>query len=205
MKIQKKYQGAIPLNRIANEHNESEVNTYSTNYINNLVVDNLTTENPIYALSAAQGKALDNKISTLSTKLTDEITSIKEEVVAKIYDRYIMPTNDFLGDKRIYRCRVVTFDSMNNSTLILPTLIDVNNVEYAWIDPSNSYFISAAGTPNMRSLPINANFYIDNSDTCQISASYDQGNVHIISNSGWGTGWMKAVTVRFTYINDPND
>lgn len=34
MKIQKKYQGAIPLNRIANEHNESEINTYSTNYIN---------------------------------------------------------------------------------------------------------------------------------------------------------------------------
>jgi hypothetical protein len=35
MKIQKKYQGAIPLNRIANEHNESEVNTYSTQYLNN--------------------------------------------------------------------------------------------------------------------------------------------------------------------------
>ena len=35
MKIQKKYQGAIPLNRIANEHNESALNTYSTNYIDN--------------------------------------------------------------------------------------------------------------------------------------------------------------------------
>lgn len=34
MKIQKKYQGAIPLNRIANEHNESEINTYSTQYLN---------------------------------------------------------------------------------------------------------------------------------------------------------------------------
>ena len=34
MKIQKKYQGAIPLNRIANEHNESELNTYSTQYLN---------------------------------------------------------------------------------------------------------------------------------------------------------------------------
>lgn len=34
MKIKKTYQGAIPLNRIANEHNESEVNTYSTNYLN---------------------------------------------------------------------------------------------------------------------------------------------------------------------------
>lgn len=38
MKIQKKYQGAIPLNRIANEHNESEVNTYSTQYLNNKLV-----------------------------------------------------------------------------------------------------------------------------------------------------------------------
>lgn len=35
MKIQKTYQGAIPLNRIANEYDESDINTYSTNYINN--------------------------------------------------------------------------------------------------------------------------------------------------------------------------
>ena len=34
MKIQKKYQGAIPLNRISNEKDNSEVNTYSTKYIN---------------------------------------------------------------------------------------------------------------------------------------------------------------------------
>jgi hypothetical protein len=40
MKIQKKYQGAIPLNRIANERNESEINTYSTKYING-INDNL--------------------------------------------------------------------------------------------------------------------------------------------------------------------
>ena len=39
MKIQKKYQGAIPLNRIANEHNESEINTYSTQYINTQLED----------------------------------------------------------------------------------------------------------------------------------------------------------------------
>lgn len=176
MKIKKTHQGAIPLNRIANERNESAINAYSTDYINNKI-DNLETE----------------------------IDNVKESVVAKIADRYIMPTNDFLGEKRIYRCRVVTFDSMNNTTLILPTLIDVNNVEYAWIDPSNSYFISAAGTPNMRSLPINANFYVDTTDACQISATYDSGNVHIMSNSGWGTGWMKAVTVRFTYKTDPNE
>lgn len=68
MKIQKKYQGAIPLNRIANEYNESEINTYSTNYINGLVTNNLTTENPIYALSAAQGKILNDKIEKTACK-----------------------------------------------------------------------------------------------------------------------------------------
>lgn len=39
MKIQKKYQGAIPLNRIANEHNESEINAYSTKYMNEKLED----------------------------------------------------------------------------------------------------------------------------------------------------------------------
>ena len=142
-----------------------------------------------------------------TTYITEEKIKqmIDEKVIAKIYDRYITPTNDFLGEKRIYRCRIVTYDSMNNSTLIIPTLIDPDNVEYAWIDPSNSYFISGAGTADMRSLPINANFYIDTTDACQISATYDKGNVHIMSNSGWGTGWMKVVTVRFTYTNDPNE
>ena len=62
MKIQKKYQGAIPLNRIANEYNESEVNTYSTNYVNNLIVDNVVTEDSKQALSARQGKILNDKI-----------------------------------------------------------------------------------------------------------------------------------------------
>lgn len=37
MKIKKTYQGAIPLNRIANEHNESEMNVYSANYINDVL------------------------------------------------------------------------------------------------------------------------------------------------------------------------
>ena len=39
MKIQKKYQGAIPLNRIANEYNDNKLNTYSTEYINNKLND----------------------------------------------------------------------------------------------------------------------------------------------------------------------
>ena len=33
MKIQKKYQGAIPLNRISNQENDSQINTYSTEYM----------------------------------------------------------------------------------------------------------------------------------------------------------------------------
>lgn len=35
MKIKKTYQGAIPLNRISNQGNNSELNTYSAKYINN--------------------------------------------------------------------------------------------------------------------------------------------------------------------------
>lgn len=46
MKIKKTYQGAIPLNRIANEYNQSEINTYSTNYINDQLdaTSNLITQ-----------------------------------------------------------------------------------------------------------------------------------------------------------------
>ena len=38
MKIQKVYQGAIPLNRISNQEDDSQINTYSTEYINKTFV-----------------------------------------------------------------------------------------------------------------------------------------------------------------------
>lgn len=58
MKIKKTYQGAIPLNRIANEHNESEINTYSTNYVNSQLA---TLENDVDELQA--------EVQTINTKL----------------------------------------------------------------------------------------------------------------------------------------
>ena len=58
MKIQKKYQGAIPLNRIANEHNESEINTYSTNYVNSQLE---TLQNDV--------DELQTEVQTINTKL----------------------------------------------------------------------------------------------------------------------------------------
>jgi hypothetical protein len=58
MKIQKKYQGAIPLNRIANEHNESEINTYSTNYVNSQLT---TLHSDVDELQA--------EVQTINTKL----------------------------------------------------------------------------------------------------------------------------------------
>lgn len=42
MKIKKTYQGAIPLNRISNQEDNSELNTYSTQYINSLNANNTT-------------------------------------------------------------------------------------------------------------------------------------------------------------------
>lgn len=38
MKIKKTYQGAVPLNRISNQKDNSELNTYSTQYLNNKLV-----------------------------------------------------------------------------------------------------------------------------------------------------------------------
>ena len=56
MKIKKTYQGAIPLNRIANEHNESEINTYSTNHINKMLEQqNSDTEESIADLAERLG------------------------------------------------------------------------------------------------------------------------------------------------------
>lgn len=62
MKIQKKYQGAIPLNRIANEHNESEINTYSTNYVNAQLE---TLQNDV--------DGLQTEVQTINTKLSKAV------------------------------------------------------------------------------------------------------------------------------------
>lgn len=75
MKIQKKYQGAIPLNRIANEYNQSTTNTYSTSYIN----DNLFNKKEIYSdIERVIGVWINNKPlyqKTMIITLGDGITS----------------------------------------------------------------------------------------------------------------------------------
>ena len=60
MKIKKTYQGAIPLNRIANEYNESSANAYSTNFIN----DNILLRKNLFHLQ--QTSLLNCSISCVS-------------------------------------------------------------------------------------------------------------------------------------------
>lgn len=90
MKIQKKYQGAIPLNRIANEHNESEINTYSTNYINS-INDNLNT-GLIALANSTKFKVLWSNPNPEAGFEEQDITIIDDtpyEYILLVFDSYV--------------------------------------------------------------------------------------------------------------------
>lgn len=70
MKIKKTYQGAIPLNRISNQEDNSELNTYSTKYINDSFVQKDSLGN--YAFHKFHSFTLSSDYPTASAELTIE-------------------------------------------------------------------------------------------------------------------------------------
>lgn len=118
MKIQKTYQGAVPLNRIANEHNESDINTYSTNYTNSQF-ENINTKLDIALpiIENTKFKVLWTNPAPSSTFPSQTITVIDDspyEYIMLIFDGYV-PYENF--DTFIFKKPAKTYQLPYGATL----------------------------------------------------------------------------------------
>ena len=123
-------------------------------------------------------------------------------VATIINDNEIYETGEVLNGKRVYAKRLVSNESINynnNYVISIPHGISLDLVDLMWIDVSNSYLYSKfEDNSYFRIIPIISTAYITNS-TDETSATIELNNVLVIGNSGWGEGWTKVVTIKFTY------
>lgn len=125
MKIQKKYQGAIPLNRICNEHDANPLNTYNTIYINDLNTNNINEINQLNAkIDGIVIPTVPKVINTLtSSSTTDALSAAQGKAL-----------NDFIGTKLIYKPVVLWTNSSPKSEFKAQTINVSNLSQYNYIE-----------------------------------------------------------------------
>lgn len=106
-------------------------------------------------------------------------------------------TNEMVDGYRVYAKRFVFTSTVNGEFTKAHGLTDLREF---WIDTANSYMISN-NTDHALRYPLPATEYYGNfSDRTGISI--DKTNIKLFTDTGWGAGWTKVITVKYTKIND---
>lgn len=138
------------------------------------VVDNLNSDSTTDALSAKQGKELNQKID------------------AKIVTNTEIATNEYVNGKRVYIKQIEFTDVLNAGQSITKPL-NLPQASRIWIDTANSYFINLTGG---RTVPIPCTCYEGNfSDRVGIQISY--GAVVLYADTGWNEAWTKVIRLKY--------
>ena len=138
------------------------------------VVDNLNSTSATDALSAKQGKELNQKID------------------AKIVTNTEIATNEYVDGKRVYIKQIEFTDVLNAGQSITKPL-NLPQASRIWIDTANSYFINLTGG---RTVPIPCICYEGNfSDRVGIQISY--GAVVLYADTGWNEAWTKVIRLKY--------
>ena len=182
--IRKDYQGTIPTNKILNEQTDSNTDTYSCDYINNMT------------FSGSGGG---------DTLPIGAIVHFDGDVIPEGYEKYENDVNTFSEDevivgiwfgKPLYR-KTLSSTELVNSTTILGIPHGIDNIDKIWVDNSTSYLLSVTGVSY--SFPV---IGYGGNITDKAYAYTDKTNVYVYSNGGWNTGWLKVITLLYTKTTD---
>ena len=179
--IRKDYQGTIPTNKILNEQTNSNTDTYSCDYINNMT----------FSSDGADELPVGTRVEFTGT----EIPEGWEQVENTIGDVYAQGEEVIIGTwygRPLYRKTISTTNVLTaNTTMEIPH--NIENVHMIWIDNSSTYMSTGSGFSY--SLPMvgyNGNI------TDKTYAYVEGANIKLFSNGNWGTGWTKVITLRYT-------
>ena len=149
---------------------------YDTQWIDNnggiTVVDNLNSDSTTDALSAKQGKELNQKIDT------------------KIVTNTEIATNEYIDGKRVY-IKQLEFTDTFDSASPLTKAHGIVGATKVWIDSGNSYIIQ-----NNACYPLPLNCFMGNFDN-QIGLSVNLTELYIHSQTGWNDAWKKVVRLKY--------
>lgn len=136
------------------------------------VVDNLNSDSTTDALSAKQGKELNQKIDT------------------KIVTNTEIATNEYVDGKRVY-IKQLEFTDTFDSASPLTKAHGIVGATKVWIDSGNSYIIQ-----NNACYPLPLNCFMGNFND-QIGLSVNLTELYIHSQTGWNNTWKKVVRLKY--------
>lgn len=138
------------------------------------VVDNLNSISATDALSAKQGKELNEKI---------DINIIPNTEIA---------TNEYIDGKRVYTKQIEFTDTILAGESFTKAH-GITGASRIWIDTANSYMINTVG----KTVPLPCTCYDGNfSDRASLIINGD--NIILWVDTGWGESWTKVIRLKYT-------
>ena len=181
--IRKTFQGVMPENKILNSESNSQTDTYSCDYINNMKVDaENIDELPVGTRVEYNGTEVPDGWEEVPTY--GDVYSEEETVIGTWFG------------KPLYR-KAISSTGLINRTTILTVPHNVENMETFWIDNSHSFFLAISGLSY--SLPM-IGYQGNTSDNAYAYA--DETNIYVYSNGGWADTWTKVITLLYTKTTD---
>lgn len=114
-----------------------------------------------------------------------------------IYDNYIdgtiVPTNEYLNGKRIFSYRFQFSQALTANTEYTFDLPFANEVDFAWVDLSNSYIDNSKDVSDF-----NVHCFGSTSGFQFRVSVYSKSKIVILADDTWGSNWTYTVMVKFT-------
>jgi hypothetical protein len=140
-----------------------------------------------------QGTLPTNKI--MNTKNTSKTDTYSCDYVNKLntYSTEEQVIGTWFG-KPLYGKVIRTYEGYNGT---LEILHEIENPDKIWIDFGNSYYRAS----NSAMIPLNANSYWGDFTQTNDAMVYND-RIILYSTGGWGEGWEKVISLRYTKTTD---
>ncbi|MBE6152699.1 MAG: hypothetical protein E7166_00530 [Firmicutes bacterium] len=116
------------------------------------------------------------------------------ELVKDVYSTKEQQIGTWLG-KPLYRKTLQFTDTVDSATALAKPH-GISNVDTIWIDTSNSFLKSGNSTFPLPQVCYYGSF------TDRVGVHVDIENINMYSESGWGSNWLKIVTLNYTKTTD---
>lgn len=148
-----------------------------------------------------QGNAPENKIlNTRSNSQTDVYSCdyANNNFAVNYVDNEVVPTNEYLNGKRIYAYRYQFSQELTKGTEYIFDLPFADEMDFAWIDLSHSYYDGSKGSENYNVYTLDGGY----AGYGFIVRIKNKNEISIKPDDDWGDFWTFTIMVKFTMKNN---
>lgn len=137
-----------------------------------------------------------NKMENGIEENANTIENLSNEIKTIFVDNTEVETNEYLNGKKVYKKRL-SFTTTLELNTVLSVPVEIENVEFIWLDNCYMYNNNTSDINERMSYPIPFNA-APNEPSTYIGIRINGTNIELLSNGGWSTLWTKVITVKYT-------